>query len=68
MREKISALVDGELSGSDLNAALTLLHSPGEFATLDAYHRIRHLLRAGTSEPMMTDDFAARLRERLCNG
>ncbi|MBS1169487.1 MAG: Anti sigma-E protein RseA, N-terminal domain [Burkholderiaceae bacterium] len=68
MREKISALVDGELSGSDLSAALSLLQSPGEFAALDAYHRIRHVLRAGSSEPVMQDDFAARLRERLRNG
>ena len=61
MQEKISALVDGELSGDCVDVALTLLHQPGGFATLDAYHQIRHVLRTGEQEALMSTDFTARL-------
>ncbi len=60
-QEKISALVDGELSGACIDVALELLQQPEQLARLDVYHQIRHVLRAGESGPAMRPDFSANM-------
>ena len=65
MQEKISALVDGELAGECIDVALDMLKHPEQFARLDAYHQIRHALRAGESSVVLRPDFAASLKTTL---
>jgi negative regulator of sigma E activity len=67
MQEHISALMDGELSGAGLDLALEMLRQPEHFARLDAYHQIRHVLRAGESAAAMRPDFSAGLQTVLRN-
>ena len=64
IREHISALSDGELSASDLELAFAALQSADGHQAWNTYHRIGDVLRAqATCE--LSDDFAARLAERL---
>jgi negative regulator of sigma E activity len=65
MQEKISALVDGELTGECIDVALDMLKHPDQFARLDAYHQIRHALRAGDTSAVFRPDFAASLKTTL---
>lgn len=65
MQEKISALVDGELSGECLDAALDMLHQPEHYARLDAYHQIRHVLRGGDAASVLRPDFCSSLKTTL---
>lgn len=67
MREMISALMDGELAGASIDAALALLNQPEQFARYDAYHQIRHVLRAGAHGVDLSTDFASEMIARLRN-
>ena len=61
MQEKISALMDGELTGACIDTALEMLGQPECLARIDAYHQIRHVLRGGESGLALRPDFAANL-------
>lgn len=67
MQEKISALVDGELNGGCIDVALEMLQQPEQFARLDVYHQIRHVMRAGESGLMLCPDFSANMMTVLRN-
>jgi negative regulator of sigma E activity len=67
MQEKISALVDGELTGACIDVALELLHQPDHLSRLDTYHQIRHVLRAGESGLALRPDFSANMITVLRN-
>ncbi len=67
MQEKISALVDGELNGAGVDMVLEMLRQPEHFARFDAYHHIRHILRAGESAHALRPDFSAGLQTALRN-
>ena len=63
MREKLSALVDGELRGEDVRAHLARLKTDRELrATWSTYHLIGDALR-GHLGPEIIEHVAARLRE-----
>jgi sigma-E factor negative regulatory protein RseA len=63
MKEKLSALVDGELEGDGLHAHLGRLRTDPELQRAwDTYHLIGDALR-GQISPAIADRVAARLRE-----
>lgn len=63
MKEKLSALIDGELQGSDCRAHLGRLRTDTELRRAwDAYHLIGDALRGHVS-PDLTDRVVVRLRE-----
>src|SRR2546428_6031261 len=63
MKEKLSALIDGELQGDSLHAHLGRLRADPELRSAwDAYHLIGDALRGETS-PGIVDRVIARLRE-----
>jgi sigma-E factor negative regulatory protein RseA len=63
MKEKLSALIDGELQSSDCQAHLGRLRTDGELRRAwDAYHLIGDALRGHVS-PDFTDRVVARLQE-----
>ena len=64
IREHISALADGELPSADIELALAALHAADGQRAWVSYHRIGDVLRA-RSTPELSDDFNARLAERL---
>jgi len=67
MQEKISALVDGELSGSCIDVALDMLQQPEQLARLDTYHQIRHVMRTGESNQALPPNFSANMMSVLRN-
>ena len=67
MQEKISALVDGELTGPSIDVALDMLRQPDYLAKLDAYHQIRHVLRAEEPWMALRPDFLANMTVVLRN-
>ena len=67
MQEKISALVDGELTGSCVDVALEMLRQPEQLARLEIYHQIRHIMRAGDAGLAMRPDFSANMMTVLRN-
>jgi sigma-E factor negative regulatory protein RseA len=63
MKEKLSALIDGELEGDDLRAHLARLRADPELRSAwDAYHLIGDALR-GQISPEVAARVVARLRE-----
>ena len=64
IREHISALGDGELSSADLELAFAALQSADGQQAWNTYHRIGDVIRAQAT-PELSEDFAARLAERL---
>jgi sigma-E factor negative regulatory protein RseA len=63
MKEKLSALIDGELEGDDLHAHLARLRADPELRSAwDAYHLIGDALR-GQIRPEIAARVVARLRE-----
>ena len=63
MKEKLSALIDGELQGDSLHAHLGWLRADPELRNAwDTYHLIGDALRGQTS-PGIADRVVARLRE-----
>ena len=63
MKEKLSALIDGELQGDDLHAHLARLRADPELRSAwDAYHLIGDALR-GQISPEIAARVVARLRE-----
>jgi sigma-E factor negative regulatory protein RseA len=63
MKEKLSALIDGELQGDGLHAHLGRLRADPELRSAwDTYHLIGDVLR-GQISPAIADRVVARLRE-----
>jgi len=67
MQEKISALVDGELSGACIDVVVEMLQQPEQLARLDTYHQIRHVMRTGESGLALRLDFSANMMTVLRN-
>ena len=64
IREHISALIDGELSATDLELAFAALEGADGKQAWNTYHRIGDVLR-GQATPELSEGFAARLAARL---
>lgn len=64
-REQISALVDGELNGPQIDVALAALRQPDVSAEWDIYHQIGDVLRSDDMAITLSPGFAARFAERL---
>lgn len=64
-REQISALIDGELSGSQIDIALAALRQSDVGAEWDIYHQIGDVLRSDDMAISLSPGFAARFAERL---
>lgn len=63
MKEKISALMDGELMEGELDAPMSALRQDGEaLETWRRYHLISDALK---DTPMLSNGFSARFAERL---
>jgi sigma-E factor negative regulatory protein RseA len=64
-QEKISALADGELESSGLDAAFASLRQPEGRKDWDLYHQIGDVLRSEEMAVEMSPDFAARMAAKL---
>jgi negative regulator of sigma E activity len=64
MRQTISAMVDGAVSRSEMDAALTHLNDE-DYLTWRLYHRISDVLQADSQEAVLSPLFEARLQARL---
>lgn len=64
-RQRISALVDGELDATEARDLLRRMHDTETRATWDAYHRIGDVIRNDAMARDLSRDFGARLTERL---
>ncbi len=64
-RDKISAFVDGELQGHEVEMALSILRLEHGRDRWDAYHQIGDALRSDELAFNMSDDFSVRLTARL---
>jgi sigma-E factor negative regulatory protein RseA len=64
-QEKISALTDGELEPSELDAAFASLRQPEGRKDWDLYHQIGDVLRSEEMAVEMSPDFAARMAAKL---
>ncbi len=64
-REEISALVDGELDESRIEAVLALLHKDEGRTAWEAYHQAGDALRSDEIALSMSGDFSKRLFDRL---
>ncbi|HTN67495.1 MAG TPA: sigma-E factor negative regulatory protein [Burkholderiaceae bacterium] len=64
-REEISALVDGELDESRIEAVLALLHEDEGRTAWEAYHQAGDALRSDEIALSMSRDFSKRLFDRL---
>lgn len=65
LREKISALMDGECSGPELDELLILLKSPDHRHDWEVYHRIGDLLKSSEADVQPSADFMARFEARM---
>ena len=63
MKNRISALMDGELSGSELEQSIQALHEGGE--ALEAWRRYHLISDAFSDTPILSSGFSARFSERL---
>jgi sigma-E factor negative regulatory protein RseA len=63
-REEVSALVDNELPGDQMESALTTVYADGR-ATWDIYHQIGDLMRSDEMGHAFSTDFSARMSARL---
>ena len=63
MKNKISALMDGELSGSELEQSIQALHEGGD--ALETWRRYHLISDAFTDTPILSSGFSARFAERL---
>jgi sigma-E factor negative regulatory protein RseA len=64
-RGKISALADGELAPSELDAVFAGLRQPEGRKSWDLYHQIGDALRSEEMAVEMSPDFASRMAARL---
>lgn len=64
-QEKISALADGELGPSELDAAFASLRQPEGRNDWDLYHQIGDVLRSEEMAVEMSPGFAARMAAKL---
>lgn len=64
-REQISALVDGELNGPQIDVALAALRQPDVSLEWEIYHQIGDVLRSDDMAFTLSPGFAARFAERL---
>jgi sigma-E factor negative regulatory protein RseA len=64
-QEKISALADGELGPSELEAVFASLRKPEVRKEWDLYHQIGDALRSEDMASDLSPDFAARMAARL---
>jgi sigma-E factor negative regulatory protein RseA len=64
-QEKISALADGELEPSRLDAVLASLREPEGRKDWDLYHQIGDVLRSKDMAVELSPDFAARMAAKL---
>lgn len=64
-QEKISALADGELEPSELDAAFASLRQPEGRKDWDLYHQIGDVLRSEEMAVEMSSGFAARMAAKL---
>lgn len=64
-QEKISALADGELEPSEIDAVLASLRRPEERKEWDIYHQIGDVLRSDEMAVELSPGFAARMAAKL---
>lgn len=64
-QEKISALADGELEASELDAVFASLRKPEVRKEWDLYHQIGDTLRSEDMASDLSTDFAARMAAKL---
>lgn len=64
-REQISALIDGELSGPQIDAALAAMRQSDLHAEWDLYHQIGDVLRSDDMAIPLSPGFSARFADRL---
>lgn len=64
-QEQISAFADGELDGSQTEAALAALRLPEGLAAWDVYHQIGDALRSEEMAFALSPNFAPRMAARL---
>jgi sigma-E factor negative regulatory protein RseA len=64
-QEKISALADGELERSELDAVFASLRQPERRKEWDLYHHIGDVLRSEDMASDLSPNFAARMAARL---
>lgn len=65
MRQRISALVDGECDPAELDVVLSHLAVPDQRADWVLYHQIGELLNSSEANPRISDDFLARFDARM---
>lgn len=63
MKNRISALMDGELAGSELEQSLQALHEGGE--ALETWRRYHLISDSFSDTPILSSGFSARFSERL---
>lgn len=64
-RQRISALVDGELDAAEARDLLGRMHDSEARTTWNAYHRIGDIIRNDAMARDLSRDFSARMAERL---
>lgn len=64
-RQRISALVDGELDATEARDLLGRMNASESRATWDAYHRIGDVIRNDAMARDLSRNFGARMAERL---
>lgn len=64
-QEEISALADGELGASQLDAVLLALRRPEQNETWEIYHRIGDVLRSDDLGIALSPEFSVRMTARL---
>lgn len=64
-QEQISALIDGELSETQLEIALAALRNPDSRADWDVYHQIGDAMRSDDMAFSLSPDFSTRMAARL---
>ncbi len=64
-RQRISALVDGELGAAEARDLLGRMHDAQARTTWDAYHRIGDMIRNDAMARDLSRDFSVRMAERL---
>lgn len=66
-KEKISVLVDGELSSTEMDKVLSSLYDSQEKDTWELYHRIGDVLRSDEMDVPLSADFSKKMHNLLEN-
>lgn len=64
-KERLSALVDGELDENDVHAAARQLEQADALARMELYYRIGEELRADSAKAALSPEFASRMAAAL---